>query len=144
MNLAEFVREWSWKQADWGGAQGGQCIDLFRFYCHQVLDMEQPADVACAAEFWRNYDVDPNLRGNFDKFPNTPDGVPQYGDVVIWDTHVGDGGGHVAICLSGEVTKFSSLDQGWPIPSNVSKSEHNYTHVLGWLRPKNQAAIYGA
>ena len=96
-----------------------------------------------ASDFWHNYATDPNLHANFDKFENSPDGVPRYGDVVLWDTHVGGDYGHVAICLSGDVTQFESLDQGWPKLSHVTKTGHNYTHVLGWLRPKNQDAIYG-
>ncbi len=143
MGLAEFVQKWIGKKADWDGAQGGQSIDLFRLYCHSVLGIEQPGSVVEIADLWHNYDTDPQLHENFDKIENGPDGVPRYGDVVVWDTHVGDGQGHVAICLSGDVTHFSSLDQGWPKLSHVTRTDHNYTHVLGWMRPRNQGAVYG-
>lgn len=65
--------------------------------------------------------------------------VPQYGDVVLWST-VASGYGHVAIFLRGDANQFVSLDQNWGQP-RVAQISHNYNHVLGWLRPRNQAAI---
>ena len=79
-------------------------------------------------------------RQYFDLIPNTPTGVPQAGDLVVWNTGFGGIAGHVAVCSSdADVNRFKSLDQNFPVGSNCHLQEHNYTGVVGWLRPKLQA-----
>lgn len=138
MNLNDFVDTWLGRKADYDGAYGGQCVDIFRFYVEMVLAQPQPRGVEGAANFWSNYDSDPNLNKFFDKIPNTSDGVPNPGDVVLWNRRAGGGFGHVSIFLNGDANSFTSLDQNWPTLSKVTKTEHNYTNVYGWLRPKGQ------
>jgi len=140
ITLKEFVDKWLGKKADFDGAYAGQCVDLFRFYLKEVLDITQPKSVVGAADFWSNYETDPNLNQNFTKIKNTPEFVPEKGDVVIWTRRTGSGYGHIAIFLSGDVNKFVSLDQNWPTLSKVTKTEHNYTNVYGVLRPNKQAS----
>jgi hypothetical protein len=141
MTLKQFIAQWLGNQADWDGYFGYQCVDLFRFYCDQVLGIPQPGPLgnAGAVNFWHNYPNDPNLNGSFDRIANTPAGVPNYGDVIVW-SNVANGLGHIAIFLSGDATSFDSLDQNWG-QAKVEKVHHNYKNVLGWLRPKNQAPI---
>ncbi|NJK31410.1 MAG: CHAP domain-containing protein [Deltaproteobacteria bacterium] len=141
MTLKQFIDKWLGETADWDGKYGGQCVDLFRYYCHEVLGIGQPNPVNGAADFWSNYSSDPKLHGQFYKIPNTLKGVPEYGDVVVWSSATGGGYGHIGIYLSGNVNAFASLDQNWPLGAKVRKVPHSYNDVLGWLRPKNQAAI---
>jgi hypothetical protein len=51
-----------------------------------------------AADFWTNYDTDPILNQNFSKIVNTPEFIPQEGDVAIWNRKMGAGFGHIAVC----------------------------------------------
>lgn len=138
MTLDEFVNKWLGKKADYDGAYGGQCVDLFRFYIKEVLGNPQPKGVEGAADFWGNYASDPNLNTYYDKISNTPNGVPQAGDIVLWTRRAGGGYGHVSIFLNGDVNGFTSLDQNWPTLSKVTKTDHNYINVYGWLRPKEK------
>lgn len=135
MTLDQFKNKWLGKKADFDGAYGGQCVDLFRFYNKEVLEIAQPKSVVGAADFWSNYDSDPNLKNNFTKIVNSPTFVPNEGDVVVWTRRAGGGFGHIAIYLRGDVNKFTSLDQNWPTLSKVTETEHNYTNVYGVLRP---------
>ncbi len=135
MTIDQFITKYEGKKVDWDGAYGGQCVDLFRQYLNDVLNFPQPRGVVGAADFWTNYDSDPNLKNNFQKIANSPTGVPAKGDVMVWNKKAGGGFGHIAIFLEGNVNLFTSLDQNWPTLSKVTKTVHNYTNVLGWLRP---------
>lgn len=138
MTFDEFIKKYLGKKIDWDNAYQGQCVDLFRQYVNDVLGLKQPKGVVGAKDFWTNYETDPILKDNFEKISNTPTGVPQKGDVVIWDAWTGNKYGHVAVFIEGDANKFVSLDQNYPTLSVVTKTEHNYTKpkVLGWLRPK--------
>ena len=67
MTIDQFITKYLGKKVDWDGAYGGQCVDLFRQYLNDVLNFPQPRGVVGAADFWTNYDSDPNLKNNFQK-----------------------------------------------------------------------------
>jgi hypothetical protein len=144
MKLREFIETWRGKEVDFDGHYKGQCVDLFRLYCREVLELpKQPRGVIGAADFWTNYETDPVLQAAFGKIANMPSGVPRFGDVVIWNKKAGKGYGHIALFIEGNVHRFTSLDQNWPTLSVVTETTHDYVHVSGWLRPKAQAKILG-
>ena len=121
---------------DYDGYYGFQCVDLADSYIQLVLQGNVPWVVG-AKDFW-------NL--NLDwcyKIGNDPSNCPQRGDIVIWNAWTY---GHVAICVTGNVNTFVSLDQNWPqgLSYNTEPSrvcEHNYDGVVGWFRP-NMALDY--
>lgn len=136
MTLDQFVTQHTNKFIDFDNFAGGQCMDLFRFYVRDVLGYPQPRPVRGAANIWLNYDTDLNLSTFYDKIPNTPNGVPQKGDVMIWNMSAGAGYGHISVVLSGDVNSFVSFDQNFPTNSPCVKVTHTYKNVYGWLRPK--------
>lgn len=138
MTLDQFITKYNGKKVDWDNAYGGQCVDLFRFYVHEVLNLPQPKPVVGAADFFTNYDIDPNLKNNFEKILNTPVNVPKAGDVMIWSKKAGGGFGHVGVFIEGDVNRFKSFDQNWRALNVSEPTEHNYTNVLGWLRPREE------
>lgn len=71
----------------------------------------------------------------FNWLPNTPTGVPQPGDIIVWNTAVGPYG-HTAIFIDGNSSSFRSFDQNWPTGSAAHVQNHNYNGVVGWLRFK--------
>ncbi len=130
MNLDEFVNKYLGKKVDWDGYYGGQCVDLYRQYVHDVLGLPQSPGVGGAAEIW-------NTAGDeYLYIDNDPYAIPQPGDIVIWNRREGGGFGHVAIYLDGDVNSFTSLDQNWPTLNKVTKTKHTYSNVIGWLHPK--------
>jgi hypothetical protein len=144
MRFRNFIHANIGKCLDFDKAYQGQCVDLFRYYCQDVLDVPQPQPVDGAAAFFEKFYVDPALRYNFSLVKNTPKAVPNYGDVVIWGRERGKGYGHVAVFIHGDVNGFTSFDQNWPTLSKCTQTEHDYVNVLGWLRPKNQIGVIGA
>jgi len=142
MHYKDFITKYQGKKVDYDGYYGAQCVDPFRFYCRDVLGIAQPKGVTGAKDFWTNYPTDPNLYNNFDRIANTPDFVPQPGDVWIWTAKYGKYG-HVAIESYGEASTstFECLSQNDPIGSQCALKTYKYTNVYGVLRPKNQRNI---
>lgn len=131
MTAKEFIEYWLNKYADYDGYYGPQCVDLYDYFCQDVINCPIIL-VGGANEIWDNYPVD-----YFDRILNTPEAIPKLGDVMIWGTGVGNYG-HVAICtdINNNQNTFVSLDQNWPVGSPCHYVEHNYNSVIGWLRPK--------
>ena len=64
-------------------------------------------------------------------------GVPQAGDVMVWDASKGNGAGHTAVANGvSNGSYFESLDQNWSVPRCVGV-RHDYSGVIGWGRPRN-------
>ena len=138
MTIKEFFSSNLGKSLDWDSAYGSQCVDLFRFFCHDVLSITQPKSVSGAADFWTNYDTDSVLKINFSKISNSADFIPQEGDVAIWNKNAGGGFGHIAIVYGSDHTLnyFHSFDQNWS-HQYCEIIKHSYKDFLGVLRPYN-------
>ena len=137
MTFDEFIKKWNGKGIDFDGAYGDQCMDLMHQYCVEVLGLSDGRILAASAakDVYLNF---ANIFGNqyFDQIKNTPTGIPQKGDIILWGTGLGPDG-HVAIFVGGDANKFKSFDQNFPIGSKCHLQDHNYTGLLGWLHPKN-------
>jgi hypothetical protein len=128
MTFDDFIKENDGKGIDWDGAFSTQCMDLAHAYASKVVGQDFPPAPA-AKDVWGK-----SCPG-YDKISNTPEGVPQKGDIVIWGTDIGPYG-HIAVFIDGNTSTFTSFDQNFPINSLCHKQSHNYKGVLGWLRPK--------
>lgn len=142
MTLQDFKNKYLGKQVEYhsyGAGAYNQCVDLVNQYINEVLDNHTKDYTEIigtnAKDFNTRYDPE-----DFDFIANTPNGVPQEGDIVIWNGKAGGGAGHVAIFLEGDVNSFRSLDQNWSQKERVTLETHNYTNVSGWLRPKKVAS----
>jgi len=126
----EFIKKWDGKLLDFDGKFSGQCVDVFRMYVKEVLNFPQSPSVTGAADIWTTC-----LKDYFKQITNTPDGIPQKGDIVVWCKTTSLPYGHVAIFIEGDDKKFTSFDQNFPITSLCHLQDHNYRSVLGWLQP---------
>jgi len=127
MTAKEFFAEWDLKSLfNYGYAQ---CVAVYNQYCKDVVNCPVIL-VDSAKDIWNDYPID-----YFDRILNTPDALPQLGDVMIW---IMGNDGHVALCtdLNTNINTFVSFDQNWPVGSPCHYVEHNYDYVIGWLRPK--------
>lgn len=74
---------------------------------------------------------------NFDRIPNTPEAIPQTGDIVVWKGSYNGGVGHVGIATGrGTLDEFECFEQNDPIGSKAHNKLYSYAHVAGWLRDK--------
>lgn len=142
MTLQSFKDTYLGKQVEfhsYGSGSYAQCVDLVNLYINTVLDNNTKDYTEIigtnAKDFNTRYDPE-----DFDFIANTPLGVPQEGDIIVWNGKVGGGAGHVAIFLEGDVNSFKSLDQNWSQKERVTLETHNYTNVSGWLRAKKVAS----
>lgn len=120
---------------DKDGAYGYQCMDLYNDYCEKVLGLTNTG-ADCAKHILNNA----NIMNNVTRIDNTPEFVPQKGDIAVW---TGGKYGHVAICLGeGDTNYFKSLDQNWKA-QKLTEEKHNYIDYapLVFLRPKNQESM---
>jgi hypothetical protein len=72
---------------------------------------------------------------------NDPMAIPRPGDIMIWGKSAKLPHGHVGIFISGDVMKFKSFDQNWPLGALCGPVEHDYNGVIGWIRYIKQPDI---
>lgn len=128
MNLQDFINRWRGKKIDYDGVYSNQCVDLIKQYFKE-LGLFIPHGNAI--------DYQKNAHDGVIWIKNTPSGVPISGDVIVWGMKPY---GHVGIFVEGDVKSFRSFDQNWPNAKGepCEIHNHNYTNVLGWLRPPTQ------
>lgn len=104
-----------------------QCVDLANAYIRDVLNLPIIE--------WTNAQDFPKKAGdNYEYIENTPEGVPEEGDLVIFSSP--DGVGHISIFIEGTTGSFRSFDQNYPTESPCHVQGHYYKNVIGWLHPK--------
>jgi len=138
MTLQEFIDKYDGKKIDYDGYYGTQCMDVYRQYVKEVLNIPQSPPVSGAKDVWDTY-----LPEYYERIPNTSTGVPRAGDIMIWGEEVGPFG-HIAIFMSGTERGFTSFDQNWPNTGGTGVAHvqgHDYTGVLGWLHPKQNMEV---
>ena len=130
MTLDDFIKKYQGKFVEYHSYNANalyQCADLANQYITEVLGF--PAIIGTNAQDF------PSKRGNnFDWIVNTPEGLPEKGDLIIFKSS--DGIGHISIFIDGNLSLFRSFDQNYPTGSPCQIVQHNYRNVLGWLRPR--------
>lgn len=89
MTLKRFVVTYNGQKLDWDNANGFQCVDLFRQYCHDVLNVEQCPSVIGAKDLWEKHGCLKQTTGSY---------AP--GDVLIYGATRSNKYGHVCILVS--------------------------------------------
>ena len=113
----------------------GQCFDLANFYWNYITGGGRLAGYYAKDIPFKN-----NFNGLATVYENTPNFLPQKGDIVVWNGNYGGGAGHVAIVWSANLNSFVSLDQNW-WGGGASKTEvaqfitHSYDFPMYFIRP---------
>ena len=133
------------KKIDFDGNYGAQCFDWFNRYAVDLFGVPKTLLFAhsYAYQLYTNF----NMGEYFTKIANTPDFVPQVGDVCIWDKSLNGYAGHVAIATGeGNVSTFWVTEQNTDGTATKpsAKVKRNYNHFLGVLRPKDQNVFKNA
>jgi hypothetical protein len=136
MILKQFVEQYLGKFVDYDKKFGAQCVDLYRQYCHDVLEMPDSESVEGAKHLWMWYEETRIQKKHLQKLDNTPDFIPNVGDIVIY----GDNKfGHVAIVLFANVNKMIVFEQDGYAQDGAKPAMRNYNNVLGFLRLREEA-----
>lgn len=112
-----------------------QCFDLAFAWCDFIKVPRETIRHLRAFQIWTQ-PLDITLQ-YFDYIPNTPNGVPPEGAIIVFSDSVGVSG-HVCIGTGkGDANGFTSLDQNWAGAQYAKLVDHVYTSVLGWLYRKS-------
>jgi len=99
MTLTQFIKTNQGKKVDFDGKYGAQCVDLYRAYCRDVLDIQQTPAVAGAKDIITKPGVLEVTRDS---------ALADYsrGDILVWDATNSNKYGHVAILVAVYNTKY--------------------------------------
>ncbi len=135
MILDEFLKKYEGKKIDYDGRYGAQCVDLFRQYCKDVLNIPHTGGVIGASELYTRYENLPLEQKHFTRIPFT--GTPPLaGDVVIFKATPKNGFGHVAIVLAANDKTMTVFEQDGYAQTGAYITERKYYNVLGFLRKR--------
>ena len=97
MKLDEFINKYINTKVDFDNAFGAQCVDLFRQYCKDVLNIPHTGAVEGAKDIFLDYDKLPLEQKYFKKYSTNN---PKPADVIIWNETKKNKYGHIAIVVS--------------------------------------------
>lgn len=121
-----------------------QCMDLAYAWCDRLGIPRTAISHYYAYQVW-SQPLDSTIQ-YFEYLPNTPNGVPHVGDLVVFKAYTGGTGiaGHISIATGqGGVSGFNSYDQNWGTIRTCRVVTHNYDAVYGWLRKREQVSPGG-
>lgn len=124
---------------DTDGMYGFQCVDFVNGYLDFMVGSMLTGN---AIDLWTT-----PLPSTIERLENTPDFVPQLGDIFIAGKPYGYNAnnrvyyGHTGVVLDANLDTFRAAEQNWVHPNPFTGSPpteeiHNYSSVLGFLRPK--------
>lgn len=122
-----FVSKWNGRYADFDGAYGAQCFDLFNFYNRDVIRAARAGGMG-AYQIYDTYDKTKYYRVSASS-------TPRKGDVAVWSSSYpyGGGYGHVAIVLGASGSGFKALTQN---PGATKTQYFSKSYLRGFLRPR--------
>ena len=136
MTLTEFVDKYNGKKIDFDSRYGAQCVDLFRQYCKDVLEIPHTGGVVGASELYTKYEAMPFEKRYFERIPYKAGMQPEVGDVVIFAPTKSNKYGHVAIVLDATTEEISVFEQDGFKQDGAHVGSWNYARVLGFLRKR--------
>lgn len=135
MTLQEFVKKYDKKKIDYDKNFGCQCVDVFRQYCKDVLNIPHTGGVVGASDLYTKYDKMPLEQKYFDRIPFNGE-PPKAGDVAIFKATPKNGFGHVAIVLSADANTMQVFEQDGFMQTGAYIINRKYYTCLGFLRIK--------
>ena len=133
MKIDQFIINNFNKKIDYDGVYGAQCVDLFRAYCKDVLNIPHTGSVDGAKDLWLNYSKMPEEVKYFERVSRGP----LTGDVAIWDATATNKYGHVAIVVGNMAGKdLLVLEQNGFTQEGTVLKIRTVDNLLGYLRAR--------
>ena len=135
MRLLDFINKYCGKKVDFDGHYGPQCVDLFRQYCKDVLEIPHTGGVEGAKDLAENYHAMPKEKAFF-CLVNPENGYGERGDAAVWGATPTNKYGHVAIVLDrlidGSLVVF---EQDGFRQDGAKLAIRDPKNIIGYLRP---------
>ena len=133
MQIDEFVMKYIGKKVDFDKKYGAQCVDLFRQYCSDVLQIPHTGGVEGAKDLFLNYSSMPLEQKYFDRVYINP----VAGDVAVWGATSSNQYGHVAIVMGNiDGRSVLVLEQNGFAQDGTKFKVRTVENLLGFLRFK--------
>lgn len=130
MTLTQFIRANLGKKVDWDGKNGYQCVDLFRLYVNDVLNLPQTPALGINGGAKEIIEKPGCLKVTRDSI------LADYsrGDILVWGANENNQYGHVAILVEVYNTKyFIVLEQDGTKQDGVKLELRSRENLLGCL-----------
>lgn len=131
LTLFEFIQKNDGKKVGNTPENLGECVGCVSVW---MDNLGIPHEWGNANDLLKNADLN-----YFDVISNTPDAIPQQGDVVVWNGNYNGSVGHTGIATgqNTDINKFECFEQNDPLGSPCHLREYTtYAYIDGWLRPK--------
>lgn len=139
MFLEEFVKKYNGKKVDFDGVYGSQCVDLFRQYVKECLEIPEHTGSCStsggAKDLFLDYSKMPLEKKYFYKYVKKSKGFVQ-GDILIWDSLETNKYGHVAIYLGKINNDVIVFEQDGFKQDGAKINLRSLLNFLGVLRKK--------
>jgi hypothetical protein len=137
MMLEDFVKKYNGKKVDFDGVYGAQCVDLFRQYVKECLDISEHTGPCSTSGGAKDLFLDyPKMEKEKKYFTReTKKGMIQ-GDVLIWNETETNKYGHVAIYLGKLNNSLIVFEQDGFKQDGAKINIRSKNNLLGFLRKK--------
>jgi hypothetical protein len=132
-----FKAKWINKVIDYDGYYGGQCFDVANQYILEITGAKPIIALLAAADIWWQPDkIFPDV-SKWDRIANTPEFIPEQGDIVVWDKGSWNlNYGHVGIIDS------STIDGGVVFQQNGLNPQEGAKLVVWNWHTNNFLGVY--
>ena len=124
---------------DFDLAFGAQCFDSVNYYWNYLTGGRLAGYYAKDIPFSNNFD------GLATVYENTPNFLPQKGDIFVLNSSYGGGAGHTGLVWSANLNTFTGLEQNWfggaqnNPPEVAQLVTHTYDNPCWFIRPHYKA-----
>ena len=137
MTLSEFVKKYDGKQVDFDGVFGSQCVDLFRQYVKEVLNIPEHTGSCSSSGGAKDLFLDYHRMPVEKKyFLRSSARTCKAGDVLIWNETLTNKYGHVAICLGILEGSYIVFEQDGFKQDGAKIKLRGKENLLGYLRKR--------
>lgn len=133
MNINDFINKNNNKKIDFDGVYGCQCVDLFRQYCKDVLQIPHTGGVEGAKDLFFDYEKN-REKEFFIRIKNENRVFARAGDVAIWNGTEKNKYGHVAIVVSELNGDLVVFEQDGIKQDGAKITIRTKENLLGYLR----------
>lgn len=134
MKLYEFINKYVNKKVDYDQVWGAQCVDLFRQYCKDVLQIPHTGGVDSAKDLWLKYNSLPLEMKYFTQIRQLS--KIKCGDVIVFGETDKNKHGHVAIVISDVPEGILVFEQNGFTQDGAKFMVRPNVNILGILRRK--------
>ena len=138
MTLENFIRRYNYKKVDFDGVYGAQCVDLFRQYCKDVLEISEHTGSCSTSGGAKDLFLDYEKMLIEQKYFYKKNSKTKLiiGDVLIWDSTDSNKYGHVAIYLGKLNDELIVFEQDGFKQNGALINIRPMNNLLGILRRK--------